>query len=459
MKKNILAVISILVGVMFCSSCKKDWLDKKSDISLVVPSSLSDFQALLDNTISASLAFTIHNCILGESGSDNYYLTSTAYATLPPNDQNAYTWNLNVYQTGTAPDWSGPYGQVYAANVVLDGLNKLNANPSNQEEYNNIKGSALFYRGFAYYDMSQIFAKPYDNATSKTDLGLPLRTIPNIVSVQARASVEDTYAFFINDLKTAIPLLPILPKYKTRPSKPAAYGMLARAYLAMSDYSNAYLYADSCLQLYSTLIPYSTFNLAAANPIPNYNNEIIYLNSGATSVFRTTTLNVDSNLYASFASNDLRKTIFFKKDGSGNVKLFGRYSASTSQLFDGLAVDEMYMIRAEAGVRTGKLTNAMTDLNTLLVTRWKPGTYNVLTASNTDDALNLILQERRKELCFRGLRWSDLRRLNKDPRYAITLTRMLNGKTYTLKLNDSKYVYQIPAMETNFNTAIVQNPQ
>jgi hypothetical protein len=458
MKKNVFTAISILVGLILCASCKKDWLDIKPDISLVVPSSLNDFQGLLDNTSGASLAFTVNNCILGEAGSDNYYLTPAAYASLPPNEQSAYTWNLNEYQADTAPDWLGPYSQISMTNVILEGLKEIDATASNQEAYNNIKGSALFYRGFAYFDMAQIFAKPYDNTTAKTDIGLPLRTIPNIVNNEVRASLEDTYAFFINDLKAAIPLLPILPKYKTRPSKPAAYGMLARAYLAMSDYSNAYLYADSCLQLYRTLIPYSTFDLTAANPIPTYNDEIIYLNSGASSVFRTTTLNVDSNLYASYTVNDLRKTVYFNKDGNGNVQLFGRYSRVTTQLFDGLAVDEMYMIRAEAGARIGK-NNAMNDLNTLLVTRWKPGAYTALTASNTDDALDLILQERRKELCFRGLRWSDLRRLNKDPKYAITLTRVLNGKTYTLKPNDNKYVYQIPAMETNFNTAIVQNPQ
>jgi hypothetical protein len=54
------------------------------------------------------------------------------------------------------------------------------------------------------------------------------------------------------------------------------------------------------------------------------------------------------------------------------------------------------------------------------------------------------LLERRKELCFRGLRWQDLRRLNKEPEYAKTLTRKIDGITYTLPPNDPKYVFPIP---------------
>jgi hypothetical protein len=458
MKTNIKTTLILLFSILLCVSCKKDWLDKKPDVKLVVPTSLTDFQGLLDDNRGQSLAFNFNNCVQGEIGSDNYYLTPAAFDGLQPNDQNAYIWNLNTYQTGTAPDWIGPYGQVYISNIVLDGLKKLDAN-ANRDEYNNVKGSALFYRSFAYYDMSQIFAKPYDKATSKTDLGLPLRTIPNIDNVQARASVEETYSFLINDLKASIQLLPTSPKYKTRPSKAAAYGLLARAYLSMSDYSNAYLYADSCLQLYNKLIPYSSFDLTSSAPIPQYNDEIIFSNNFISPLFSGNTANIDSNLYGSYPTDDLRKTVYFTKDDTGAAILFGKYGYASVYLFDGLAVDEMYLIRAEAGTRLGKLDNAMIDLNTLLETRWKPGTYAPFTASNVDDGLSLILQERRKELCFRGLRWSDLRRLNKDPKYAVTLTRVLNSKTYTLKPNDNKYVYQIPELETNFNSAIVQNPK
>lgn len=89
----------------------------------------------------------------------------------------------------------------------------------------------------------------------------------------------------------------------------------------------------------------------------------------------------------------------------------------------------------------------MKDLNNLLQTRWKVGTYINLTAANADTALGLILNERRKELCFRGLRWTDLKRLNKDDRFKVTITRSLNGQTYTLLPNSLRYVLPIDDKE------------
>ncbi|MGI8583213.1 MAG: RagB/SusD family nutrient uptake outer membrane protein, partial [Chitinophagaceae bacterium] len=62
----------------------------------------------------------------------------------------------------------------------------------------------------------------------------------------------------------------------------------------------------------------------------------------------------------------------------------------------------------------------------------------------------------RKELVFRGQRWFDLRRLNKDPRFAKTLTRKLNGKITELPANDPRYTEYIPLDVIGF-TGMQQN--
>jgi hypothetical protein len=56
----------------------------------------------------------------------------------------------------------------------------------------------------------------------------------------------------------------------------------------------------------------------------------------------------------------------------------------------------------------------------------------------------LILEERRRELIGRGLRWTDLRRINQETDYAVTLEKSLNGESYILEPNSVRYTYPIP---------------
>ena len=89
--------------------------------------------------------------------------------------------------------------------------------------------------------------------------------------------------------------------------------------------------------------------------------------------------------------------------------------------------------------------------------RWKAGTFIPFTAATATDALTKIINEKRKELPFTGsIRWEDLRRLNKEPQFAKTLIRILNGQTYSLPPNDAKYTLPIPDDEIRLS-GIAQN--
>lgn len=99
----------------------------------------------------------------------------------------------------------------------------------------------------------------------------------------------------------------------------------------------------------------------------------------------------------------------------------------------------------------------MNDLNYLLIKRWKKGTYVPLTATDATDAVSKILAERRKELLFRGLRWMDIKRLNKDGA-GITLKRVINGETFLLPPNDPRYAVAIPE-DVIATTGMQQNPR
>jgi hypothetical protein len=50
-----------------------------------------------------------------------------------------------------------------------------------------------------------------------------------------------------------------------------------------------------------------------------------------------------------------------------------------------------------------------------------------------------------------------LKRLNKDPRFAVTLTRIIDGKTYQLPAGEIKYVALIPKKVIQIS-GMQQNP-
>ncbi|OKS85705.1 RagB/SusD family nutrient uptake outer membrane protein [Mucilaginibacter polytrichastri] len=454
--------LSLALGFLslFClASCKKDWLDAKPDQALIVPGTVQDYQALLDNNTDTYL-FNTTQPALCETMSDDYFVSKASWQSFGlVQDRNAYVWAREIYEGENSFDWDYCYKRILHANVILDGIEKVAKNDANTASWNNVKGSALFYRSFDFFNLAQEFCKTYDKSTAATDLGIVLKLSSNLNDKASRSTVAQTYSQVINDLLMAAKLLPVMQRFPSRPSSVAAYGLLARVYLIMGDYENAKLYAEKSLGLYGELIDYNTLSLTDEPALPRFNKEVTFysfLNIFDSSNCYSPYVNIDSTLYNTYSSNDLRKAIYFK-DVSGVITYKGGYYNDYSYS-GGLQTDEMYLISAECNARLGALPEALKSLNTLLNTRWVTGTFTPYTATSADALLPQILLERRKELIFRSLRWPDLRRLNKEPRFAKTLTRNLDGVIYTLPPNDLRYVLPIPENEIKLS-GIEQNPR
>lgn len=449
-------LITLFAITLIALSCKKEWLEEKTDQALTVPATIKDLQNLLDNTN----LLNRDNPILGEIGAGDFYLTTSSYLGRPVDDRNKYIWAPgDVYQGGSPFDWSTSYQKVYYANVVLEGVKKVAVTEHNKTDIDNITGSAAFYRAFSFYNLAQVFCRPYVPSGPNADPGIVLRTDADINTPSKRSTVEETYRQILSDLNTAKQLLTTAPLYKTRPSRQATFGLLARVYLSMENYDSAAVYANACLSIYNTLVDFKTVNVTPRNPFSYTNqNEIIFHSRlGSNNMFpQETRLGyVETELFNLYASNDRRKTVYYKTI-NGRLAFVGSYYGANF-LFDGIATDEMYLIKAECLARAGNRDAAMDALNALLVKRFD-NSFVPLKATTADEALSLILIERRKELCFRGIRWTDLRRLNRDTRFQRTVFRTVNSQTYTLPPNDNRYVWPIPDNEILFS-GIAQNPR
>ncbi|GAA4326203.1 hypothetical protein GCM10023149_28870 [Mucilaginibacter gynuensis] len=459
MKKNkpIHYLLFFLFAAALGAGCGKDFLEKKPSKALLVPATPADFRALLDNNqvFNYSPALTSladGDLVVSDAGFNGY---GEDY------ERTSYTWAKEIFTGSPALDWSRPYQQVFYANIVLDGLNELKPATSAAAELNVIKGTALFYRAYAFFNLAQQFALPYRQETADADPGIPLPLSSPVVRQLPRASLAVTYDRILTDLREARRLLPSTAAYKSRPVTAAAFGMLARVNLAMENYAAAGRYADSCLELRSALIDYNTLNPTANRPfpsaLPNGNDEVIWYAVDNSYSFATSASPTVADLafYNSFHQDDLRKGLFFRPLGDGTFRFKGSYTGNIFN-FSGLAADEIWLIRAECRARAGETAGALSDLNTLLEKRWLAGKFNPVTAADAEAALRKILEERRKELFRRGQRWSDLRRLNRYERLKVTLTRIIAGQTYTLLPESKRYVYPIPPEEIRLNN-IPQN--
>lgn len=446
--------------VVLLYSCKK-FLDDKPDVKLTLVEKASDLQKLMDQYYNLNVQYPS----LSEVQSDNYSLTETSLNSLN-NDvyKDIYTWTkTDLLQTsGGIFEYLRTFESILIANVVISEAKDLSPSIEDREMYNNALGSAYFFRAYYYQALAQLFTKPYNNNTSNSDLGLPLRDDPDFSTRSIRSTIEETYQFIISDLKMAKQLLAVKPLIQSRPSKIAAYGSLARLYLYKNEFANAKLFADSCLTLHSELIDFNTIDKTSLVPFDRFNKEVIFNCTSAQFVagplFSTNAL-IDPILYNLYTEFDLRKKVFYHNNGDNTYSFKGDYDGNGlnhfGAIFGGIAVDELYLIRAEAKARTADIAGAMQDLNKLLETRYETGKFVPLIANTEEQALKLIIQERRKELVYRGARWSDIRRLTGP--YQIIPKRVLGDKTYTLEPGSLRYTLAFPR-EAIERSGMQQNP-
>jgi starch-binding outer membrane protein, SusD/RagB family len=418
------------------ASCK-DYLDAKPDTRLAVITSIKDMQAMLDyyprmNYNDPSVAAVC---------ADEYFITDDVYQSRKDTEQNLYKWAPSHVFDERSNAWKDVYEIVYFSNVVLNAVEE-NKDKLNVNELKQISAQAKFHRARQFLNAIDIWTLPYRAATAATDQGIPLRLDANFNTPSVRATLAESFTQVIADLQVAAAGLPSKPLTPMRPAKAAAYGMLSRAYLRMGNYTMAGLYADSCLQIESKLMDFNTLTTSANFPIAQLNSEVVF-ESRAVPLGPVTNARalVNPAIYAMYENDDLRKAVYFKASGTDYI-FKGQYAGSAN-MFNGIAVDEMLLTRAECFAQNGKLDKALADLNLLLKNRYKTNTFIPYVLTDQQLVLSLIKKERLKELYLRCLRWADIRRWNATGDHLV-LKRSIGGSTFELEPNSLRYALAIP---------------
>ena len=128
------------------------------------------------------------------------------------------------------------YEIINNANLLID---NVKAAKGSEEDKKAILGQAYAYRGWAYFQMVQLYGERYDAAGSNTGPGLRI-TLHSQSEVKPRSSVQVVYNQINSDLDSAIILLDgYKSANKSHLNKSVAQGFKARVALTQQDWSTA----------------------------------------------------------------------------------------------------------------------------------------------------------------------------------------------------------------------------
>ena len=438
-----LTIYFILCCLVACTSCSH-YLDPKNSNAYQVPASIRDLQEILDDFGYMNERRTPS---YAESAADDYFLLDNNYKALLPEMKLLYKWEAFDYAYPN--DWSSAYLPIYNANFCLEILNKIERTDVNSSDWKNVYGSAHFYRAYYLLQLLWTYAPAFDPEGQNGEKGIVLRFKSDFNVKSEFSTVGECYQQVLKDAQTAAENLDDAPLLKSRPSKAGAYALLARAYLSMGLYEQAGNAADESLKLFNELMDYNQpedgIKISASVPFSKFTKETIFYSEMGQKFqnYIPTRALIDSNLMNSYESADLRRIAFFSASGK-YFKFKGTYSHSIQWMFSGLTTAEMLLIRSESNARKGALKASMQDVNLLLKNRWdRTKVFVPKAAQDNNEALGIVLLERRKELLMRGIRLSDVKRLNLEGT-AIKMVRMIEGERVELSPNSSKLILNTP---------------
>lgn len=446
--------IYFLLVVFMLSSCD-DYLDIVPK-GKFIPQNTIDYERMLNGRellIGHRLSFG-YAC-------DDAFLTEGYYNKTLPENKIVYffdKWNL----TSKDEVWNNIYKNIFTYNAIIEGV--MDSKNGSDKLKKQVLGEALLGRAFEYFMAINIYAKHYNKTTASMDKGVPIILKSDINQKDfVQNSVEQVYDRIEADLNEAIKYLPedIFNMY--RGSRLAVLGFKARVSLYKSDYESAFKYADQVLAKYNYLEDYNNYEVIDNEAIFGRTNiihsweckENIYSKHLKMKPGVSNLVVVSNELQSLFDDSDKRWDLFFSDYDwrNGDLlpvgrKVLHKYDYETNFA---VTVPMLYLIRAEYYARNNEPKKAMDDINYLREYRIKKDQYIRLIANDEQEALRIVLEERRRETAFDCNRWFDLKRLNLAEDTEVTIVRTIGEKTVVLEPNDPRYVVPIPDQVLEFH--------
>lgn len=400
-----------------------------------------------------------------------------------------YTFNHSASSNSYSGFWSQIYHCILQVNNLLVNIDKIEQAGGGSATLSDYKGQALTLRALMYFDLVRLYGKPYN--MDKNSYGVPLVLTPLDAAAQpTRSTVDQVYTQILKDLTDAEPLL-LKTITKGYVNYYANMALQARVNLYMERYGAALTAAEIVI----TSAKYTLYT--NANWVASWSTEFgsesilelgVYpseadLGTGSLGYYLLRKGKVTNAMGWFMASDyflnrlnqdptDIRKGIMDYDESYSETGIY-RYGsclkytgvdlkgdkASTSAVnIKLIRLSEVYLIAAEAAFPTDKV-KASTYLNQ--IRKRAPG---LAATTSTTVTLDMIIDEKSKELFAEGQRYFDMIRLNRTIQFNddfIYPSVVISPRPTSIDRTFYKAILPIPKAELDANPALVsqQNPQ
>jgi len=363
------------------------------------------------------------------------------------------TMNVQTINSTVSDYWIDNYNVIFRANTILENLGNV-ATASLKLQY---EGEAKFARALCHFNLVRAFGDVpiIDKVIKYTDS-----------EYFARDPQSQVYSFIVKDLLDAINNLPTRSGIAAgRATKGAAQAILAKVYLTIKDYPKAKTLLDQIIASGDYLL------------VPTY-RDVFYTELNKEIIFGVQFIQDDTkdsqlfsyqwtenglnyptaDLMKIVSSTDKRKpTLFYYNPLAGATGDWenGKYQPKTKSQTQGndwiiIRYADVLLMHAEAILGANTTTSDGAALSSFNAIRTRAGLSSVTTITK-----DLLLTERRIELCFENQRLYDLIRFGvaESVMSAFSLTPE-PGFTFT----PTALLLPIPRREINLYKELKQNP-
>lgn len=465
--KNKLFAIPMIAAALALGGCSK-FLEEKSQ-SDVVPKTVVDFRELLLGSgypgagQPASAVYLMDDDVdlFVEYGKDFGFpivgtdgvKTNFLLYTWQPRQAEQNGLGDRIGDIATSSSYYALYERIKGCNAVLDYVDDA---IGTQQEKDRVKAEALALRAFHYFTLANLYGDPYNQNPAGPAVPLKMNSTVD-AEFPARNTVAEVYEAVLKDLNEAARLMDPLPVVRKdfHINQPAIHILLSRVYLHMDKWADCAAEANKAFEFGAT-IPNLTG--ITTGPWINYDNaEVEWMYGGTFQEYSQTEYRPAPEFLSGFSANDVRAKYGFLGQSGGTVLLNKLISNGPNVIVQAVRTSEALLNRAEAYLQLNKPGDALNDLNDLR--RRRIIGYADVSISDKAALLTEIRNERRKEFCYEGFRWFDLRRYGRPAishRYQHDVAEPI--LQYSLTEKDPAYTLPFPSGLLLRNPKLTQNP-